>query len=63
MQTIGELETLDLQAAQNKDDPHTVGLVLDFEQLWYFATLPQAKRWNQSLFLQIWYRALARSVA
>jgi beta-galactosidase len=37
-----------------------VGLVLDFEQLWYYQSLPQARRWNQNLWLQIWYAALSR---
>jgi beta-galactosidase len=39
---------------------HSVGLVLDFDQLWWFATLPQARRWNQPRFLQMWYGAICR---
>ncbi len=38
----------------------SVGLMLDFEQLWYYTTLPQARRWNQGRFLQMWYRAAMR---
>jgi beta-galactosidase len=37
-----------------------VGLLVDFEQLWYFATLPQAQRWDQRMWLRHWYAAIAR---
>ncbi|MBC8105870.1 MAG: beta-galactosidase trimerization domain-containing protein, partial [Anaerolineae bacterium] len=37
-----------------------VGLVFDFEQLWYFHTLAQAKRWSQPRWLVMWYAAAAR---
>jgi beta-galactosidase len=37
-----------------------VGLLLDFEQFWYFNTLPQARRWNQGEWLTRWYAALTR---
>jgi beta-galactosidase len=64
-QVIGEMKKLDLQRVPALKDaeqtpPGTVGLVLDFEQLWYFATLPQARRWSQSRWLQIWYGAICR---
>lgn len=36
------------------------GIVFDFEQLWYYATLPQSKRWDQRQWLTNWYGALAR---
>lgn len=42
------------------DPKRTVGLLFDFEQLWWFTTLPQAKRWNQQHFLQLWYAAATR---
>jgi len=38
-----------------------VGLLFDFDQLWYFKTLPQARKWDQPVWLQSWYGALARS--
>jgi beta-galactosidase len=38
----------------------TVGLMYDHEQLWYYATLPQAKRWNQPTHVTNWYGAIAR---
>jgi beta-galactosidase len=41
------------------DDP-AVGIVLDFTQLWYYASLPQAKRWKQDQWLSRWYASLAR---
>jgi beta-galactosidase len=49
--------------ATNKEQLTTnteVGLVFDFDQLWYFETLPQATRWNQPRWLVTWYRALMR---
>ena len=39
---------------------NTAGLLLDFEQLWYFMTLPQSKKWKQDAFVRAWYGALAR---
>jgi beta-galactosidase len=38
----------------------TVGLYVDFEQVWYYATLPQAKRWNYTDLLTRLYGAAAR---
>jgi beta-galactosidase len=36
------------------------GLLLDFDQIWYMTTLPQAKRWNQREWLAQWYGAIMR---
>ncbi len=36
------------------------GLLFDFDQLWYFTSLPQAKRWDQRRFISNWYGALTR---
>jgi beta-galactosidase len=36
------------------------GLLLDFDQLWLFATLPQAKRWNYSELICQYHQALSR---
>lgn len=41
-------------------DPNTVGLMLDFDQMWYFSTLPQARRWDYGELLRRWYGAIAR---
>lgn len=38
----------------------TVGLVFDFEQLWYYQTLPQARRWDYGKLLRQWYGAMTR---
>ena len=38
----------------------TVGLYLDFQQLWYYSTLPQAKRWNYGTLLNNLYGAALR---
>lgn len=35
------------------------GLVIDFDQLWWTATLPQAKRWSQSELICQWHQALS----
>ncbi len=43
------------------DPETTVGLLFDFEQLWYFQSLPQAKRWDQAQWLMSWYGALSRA--
>jgi beta-galactosidase len=62
-QVIDELKRIDhakWRSDAGKIDPkRTIGLLFDFEQLWWFATLPQAKRWNQPRFLQLWYSAMA----
>jgi beta-galactosidase len=42
------------------DAGNTAGLVLDFEQLWYYATLPQSRKWKYPEFLRVWYGAIAR---
>ena len=40
--------------------PTSVGLLFEFEQLWYFESLPQAKRWHQPTFLTRWHAAAGR---
>jgi beta-galactosidase len=68
-QVIQEMKLID--ASQQQDASATAnnepgesevvaGLLLDFEQLWYFKTLPQARKWDQAAWLQSWYAALAR---
>jgi beta-galactosidase len=62
---LREMKNLDLaripKLAEETHNPRqTVGLVLDFDQLWYYMTLPQARRWNQTSWLAIWYAALTR---
>ena len=37
-----------------------VGMLFDFEQLWYFTSLPQSKRWNQPRLLTQWHGAASR---
>jgi beta-galactosidase len=64
-QAVAEMRRLDLARvpsfAQEPLDPHTtVGLVFDFDQLWYYLTLPQARRWDQNRWLITWYTALSR---
>lgn len=65
MQVCEEIRQLDFgkdkpgHAVASPEDG-AVGLVLDFEQLWWFTTLPQAKRWNQAEHLARWYGAIAR---
>ena len=63
-QAIDELKRIDVakwsSGAGEIDPKRTIGLLFDFEQLWWFATLPQAKRWNQPYFLQLWYSAATR---
>lgn len=68
MQVINEVKRVELveqtagktaPAKTSKPLP-SVGLMLDFDQLWYFATLPQAKRWDQKAWLTQWYQAAAR---
>jgi beta-galactosidase len=36
------------------------GIVFDFEQLWYYTSMPQSKRWKQPQWITSWYGALAR---
>ncbi len=64
-QVLQEMRRLDLSRVPKfADEPlrprETVGLVLDFEQIWYYLTLPQARRWNQARWLASWYAALSR---
>jgi beta-galactosidase len=37
-----------------------VGLVFDFEQLWWFNILPQSKRWDYARLVRQWYGAFSR---
>lgn len=63
-QTIDEIGRLEggaeLNAAEGSDAAHTLGLVFDFEQSWYFQILPQSKRWDYLRLCRMWYGALAR---
>jgi beta-galactosidase len=63
-QVADELKLLDLGDDANPtvsaDDGDAIGLLLDFEQLWYYASYPQARRWNQPQHLGRWYGAIAR---
>jgi beta-galactosidase len=34
--------------------------MFDFDQLWYYKSLPQARTWDQAGFLKQWYEALIR---
>jgi beta-galactosidase len=64
VQAIDEIKHLDLDLLNKA--PSTcpvggkVGFLFDFEQLWYFLTLPQAPKWNLVEFWQTWYAALMR---
>ncbi len=72
VQVIDELKRLDApstakpQAAsttKSKAVAHPIlmaGLLFDFEQLWYFNSLPQARRWDQRKWITQWYGSLAR---
>jgi beta-galactosidase len=62
---ITEMRRLDLSrvpafADEPLDARKTVGLVLDFDQLWNYLTLPQARRWDQKRWLITWHAALSR---
>jgi beta-galactosidase len=64
-QVVSEMRRLDLtRVPRFADEPidfrRTVGLVLDFDQFWYYLTLPQAKRWDQKRWLIMWHAALSR---
>jgi beta-galactosidase len=63
-QVIQEVSKLDLSRVPDlkdeKIDDNTVGIIFDFDQLWWYRTLPQAKRWSQTRFLEMWYGAIAR---
>jgi beta-galactosidase len=59
MKRIKEDDVPKRRASRTAATP-TAGLLFDFEQLWWYATLPQARRWNQRAFLTQWYSAIAR---
>jgi beta-galactosidase len=40
--------------------PGAVGLVFDFQQFWYYTTMPQARRWDYAKLLRLWYGALSQ---
>jgi beta-galactosidase len=62
MQAINELKLIDAKKWNDEpsDPKRTIGLLFDFEQLWWFESLPQATRWNQPKFLRLWYAAIKR---
>jgi beta-galactosidase len=59
-QVVDEMKRLDHSSRQPAPASATVGLIFDFDQLWYFSTLPQAKRWSQPKWMTMWYAAAAR---
>lgn len=65
-QTIDEIERLELSAnaapavTAPAEPPPSVGLVFDFEQLWWFKILPQSKRWDYARLVRQWYGAFSR---
>lgn len=64
-QAIEEMHRIDhaklsADPANTFDPASTVGILFDFEQLWYYQSLPQAKRWDYQQWLQSWYGACAR---
>jgi beta-galactosidase len=63
-QTIDEVDRLDLAnlppPSTAQDAKSTVGLVFDFEQIWYFTSLPQGRRWDYVRLVRQWYGALMR---
>lgn len=62
MQVIEEQKQLKPPARSPRLKPagHSVGVLFDFDQLWYHATLPQARRWDQPKWISTWYGSLAR---
>lgn len=42
------------------DDVPAIGMYLDFEQFWYYQTLPQARRWNYGKMLSNLYGSILR---
>jgi len=64
-QVISEMKRLDLSRVpafvdEVPDPRHTVGLVVDFDQLWMYQIMPQAKRWDQPQWLRTWHGAIQR---
>jgi beta-galactosidase len=63
-QTIDEMDRLDLpnlpRFAEDQDPKASAGLVFDFDQLWYFKSLPQGRRWDYIKLVRQWYGALMR---
>ncbi len=37
-----------------------IGLVFDFEQMWWFKILPQSRRWSYEHLIRLWYAAFSR---
>jgi beta-galactosidase len=69
--TIDEIARLDpvqldgatpLPAAPGAEVPPRgeVGLIFDFEQLWWFGILPQGERWDYGRLVRMWHAAFAR---
>jgi beta-galactosidase len=58
-QVITEMRKLDLAKPQKTAD-ESIGLIFDFQQMWYFNTMPQSKKWNQGALLRAWYGAACR---
>ena len=60
LQTAREISRFDLSAippiAEETNNPSDlVGLLLDFEQLYYFNSLPQSRKWAQGDLLKTYY--------
>ncbi|MGH7177825.1 MAG: beta-galactosidase, partial [Tepidisphaeraceae bacterium] len=59
-QVIEEIKRLPVSKSEIRTPKSEVGLLFDFDQLWEYQALPQAKRWNQAQHLLNWYGAIAR---
>ncbi len=61
-QVATEIKLLDFEATAlpTTTVQKKAGLVIDFDQLWWSATLPQAKKWNQAELICQWHQALSR---
>ncbi len=64
MQCLAEMKKLDLSKvpalAEEEDSDGAVGFLFDFEQMYYFTTLPQSRKWDQAKWWRLWYGAIAK---
>ena len=60
MEVIDEISRLDLGKISGGSAQPVAAIVFDYDNLWYFKTLPQSRKWDQPAWLMMWYGALAR---
>lgn len=59
-QVATEIKLLDPEVESQPTKQRKAGLFIDFDQMWWAATLPQARKWSHAELICQWHQALSR---